>query len=441
MSSNLKTKEKSFYITTLGCPKNVADSRSMGTSLLTGGLLKADSPDESKFHIINTCTFIQTATEETIETILDAAKITKQNGQKLIVVGCFAERYPGAIEKDIPEVDFFFGTGKYDKAFELIKEKFPEEFILEPNSDLLRREILYEIKGKPYSYIKLSDGCNRACHFCIIPNLRGEYRDEKEEEILKQVKLACENGSKEICLVSQDSVFYGKDTDKLISLLHTISGIEGLEILRLLYLYPDKKTYRLLDVFKENPKIAPYFESPVQHVSESVLKNMNRTGSYSFFKELFTKAREVPGMEVRTSFILGYPGETAKDVDLLLRFVEEIKPEKLALFAFSPQEDTKAFKLKSTVSKKEAARRINLVREVYHQVLKDIHLSRMGKEYPCIVEEKENDSLIVRRFQDAPEIDEIVHIDEFSGDIKIGDIGKVRIDSFLEYDMTGTWIN
>ncbi len=412
----------------------------METSLLNEGLLPADDSDNADFHLINTCTFIQSATEETIDTILNAGKIKRKEKQKLVVVGCFAERYPNEIRDDMPEVDLVFGTGKYSQAGKIIREQFPEEFanLKEINSYLQTRENLFAIK-KPYSYVKVSDGCNRGCHFCIIPNLRGNFKDASEDQIFIDSKLAVERGAKEICIVSQDTVFYAKDTDKLKDLLQRITEIDGLEILRLLYLYPDKKTEKLLDFIIQNKKVAPYMESPIQHVSEKVLKSMNRTGSYSFFKDLFAKARQREGLEIRTSLILGYPGEKPEDVDLVLKFIEEVKPEKLALFAFSPQEGTEAAKLKSDVSKKEAARRVNLVRETHLNILKTIHLDRIGKTYDAIIDEIEDGKPIARRFQDAPEIDEVVFLEKT--DLKMGQVGKVKIQSFSEYDMDGVWVS
>ncbi|MDX1960875.1 MAG: 30S ribosomal protein S12 methylthiotransferase RimO [Leptospiraceae bacterium] len=434
-------KEKQFYITTLGCPKNIADSEHMKESLLKEGLVISNTPETADLHLINTCTFIQSATEETIETILDAGKVKKKHKQKLVVVGCFAERYPDAIARDIPEVDLSFGTGKYSEAGSILKKNFPELFGKENdfNSEILSRSIIkskLKKNSKPYAYVKVSDGCNRGCHFCIIPSLRGEFRDAPKETILKDAKLRIEEGAKEICIVSQDTVFYGKDTDKLKSILNEISELEGLEILRLLYLYPDKKTFKLLDLVLQNEKIAPYFESPVQHVSEKILKSMNRIGNANFYKELFAKARERKGLEIRTSMILGYPGETSNDVDEVIQFVKDVKPEKLALFAYSPQEGTEGFKIKSEISEKEAAHRVNLVREVHLEVLKEIHQDRVGKEFPAIIDSIETKNTIVRRYQDAPEIDEVVFVPKDSQH-KIGQIGKVKIESFLEYDMLG----
>jgi ribosomal protein S12 methylthiotransferase len=435
---------KSFYITTLGCPKNIADSGHMHESLLAQGLSPALSPEKSDFHLINTCTFIESATKETIDTILSAAKVKKKRKQKLVVVGCFAERYPTAIQTDLPEVDLLFGTGKYALAGEILKSNFPNEFqeIGEMNAEIISREKQFRNSDKkkvPYAFVKVSDGCNRGCHFCIIPNLRGEFKDISEERILLDVNKAISSGAKEICIVSQDTVFYGKSTDKLKEIINKITLQPNLELLRLLYLYPDKKTMNLLSVFQENSKIAPYLETPIQHVSEKMLKKMNRTGNLNFFKELFQKAREIQGLEIRTSIILGYPGETSDDVDEVLQFVEDVKPEKLALFAYSPQEGTKAFDLGDDITSKEKARRVNLVREAHLNVLKGIHQSRIGKFYPAIVDEINGDEAVVRRFQDAPEIDEIVRVPQ--KDFTVGQIGKVRIDSFTEYDMDGEFFS
>jgi ribosomal protein S12 methylthiotransferase len=431
---------KSFFITTLGCPKNVADSKHIEESLVNKGLVLAKSPEKSDIHLINTCTFIQSATEETIDTILNATQIKKKRKQKLVVVGCFAERYPQAIQEDIPEVDLIFGTGKYAQAGEILEKAFPEIFdkISSPEDILLAREKLHsnrKKKSKSYGFVKISDGCNRGCHFCIIPSLRGEFRDSSEENIFQDIHTALKEGAREICLVSQDTVFFGKSLDKLKDLIQKITELKDVELLRLLYLYPDKKTFQLLDVFHENPKIAPYLESPIQHVSEKILKSMNRSGNLSFFKDLFSKARQREDLEIRTSIILGYPNETSKEVDEVLEFIHTVKPEKLALFAFSPQEGTKAYSFASDLDEKEISRRVNLVREAHLEVLKEIHQSRIGKIYPAIVDEVHANETIVRRFQDAPEIDEVVFVK--NKNLQVGEIGQVRINSFFEYDMEG----
>jgi ribosomal protein S12 methylthiotransferase len=441
----MEESRKSFFITTLGCPKNTADSASIHYSLVQEGLIPSESPEDSDFHLINTCTFIQSATEETIQTILSAGEVKKSKDQKLVVVGCFSERYPTAIREDMPEVDLLFGTGRYNEAGSILKEAFPLDFGThkEFNRDIMARLSLNPIVenySKPYSYVKISDGCNRGCAFCIIPNLRGKFVDASEEDIISQTQRALLTGAKEICLVSQDTIYYNRSEEKLADLLKKLSSMKGLEILRPLYLYPDQKTYRLLDHFPSIPKIAPYLESPLQHVSETVLKNMNRSGNFEFFKDLFFKARSVvPNLEIRTSFILGFPGEKPEDVDQILRFLEEVKPEKVNLFPYSPQEGTKGCDLKGKPSDREIAKRVNLVRDLYLSQLEEMHQERLGKVYSAIVDEKAEDGIwVVRRFQDAPEMDEIVFVEQDG--LKVGDIGQVKIDSYQEYDMTGTWL-
>lgn len=413
-------------------------------SLLNEGLLPASSPEASDFHLINTCTFIQEATKETIQVIMDSVDVKKKTNQKLVVVGCFAERAGKEISEDIPEVDLHFGTGKYSEAGSLLRKAFPLDFkdLQEFNANLLER--LIESKGienysKPYAFVKISDGCNRGCAFCIIPNLRGAYRDTPKEQVIAETKRAIRAGAKEICLVSQDTVYYGKDSNKLFDLVEAIAELPELPLLRLLYLYPDKRTEKLLELYQKHSKIAPYLESPLQHISEKVLRSMNRSGSYSYFKDLFIKARALkPEIEIRTSFILGFPGETLEDVEEIIRFIQEVKPEKVNLFPYSPQEGTKGFSMPGKPKDKEIARRVNQVREVYLDTLKDIHQNRIGKVYQAIVEEVTEEGTVVRRFQDAPEIDEVVFVDQKN--LKPGDFGKVRIDSFFELDMSGTWI-
>lgn len=434
-------KQASFHITTLGCPKNVADSSHMEDSLIQKGLVPASSPEKSDFIIINTCTFITQATNETIETILDAVNLKKKRKQKLVVVGCFAERYPKEIKEEIPEIDLLFGTGKYSQAGEILSKHFPEYFQEKTHeTEILKRDLHVTSKKKTssYAYVKISDGCNRNCYFCIIPTLRGSFKDAPKEQVLQDTKKALEQGAKEICLVSQDTVFYGKSLEELTSLIQSLTELKELKILRPLYLYPDKKTYKLLDLFLNNEKIAPYFESPIQHVSERVLKSMNRFGNKNFFIDLFSKARQRKDLEIRTSIIMGYPGETAQDVDEVIQFILELKPEKLALFGFSPQEGTRAYSLAEQLDEKEIAHRVNLVREVHLEVLKEIHLSRVGNLYPAIVDEVRKNETIVRRFQDAPEMDEVVYVK--NPNLKVGQIGKVRIENFLEYDMDGVFL-
>ncbi len=409
------------------------------------GLNPASKPEEAKFHFINTCTFIKEATEETIQTILQAGEIKKEGLQRLIVVGCFAERYGHDIESDLNEVDLYFGTGKYDRAGEILKESFPYDFQDIPawEGSILERwsSNTPENLTKPYSYIKISDGCNRGCGFCIIPSLRGKFRDTDRNQIINQAKLSAELGAKELCIVSQDTISYKKDPLALRDLLIELSQIESVEIIRPLYLYPDKNTMSLLKEFPKIPKIAPYLESPLQHVSPKVLKNMNRSGDPEFFKELYQIARDsIPGMEIRTSFVIGYPGETEEDIEMLLKFLEETRPEKVNLFPYSPQEGTKGFNFPGKPKHSVTVERVNRIREFYLEYLKEIHESRIGKVFKAILDSREGGQMVARRLQDAPEMDEVVYLED-TPSLKIGTIGHLRVESFMEYDMSGTWVD
>lgn len=435
----------SYHITTLGCPKNQADSRAMEKSLLLQGFSPAENAAAAKLHIINSCAFIESAREETIQTVLDAADIKKSSpDQKIILVGCFSERYSSTIIRELPEVDLCFGTSHYDKAASIIMEHFhldtPEkEALSEQNSVYGASDHLLYRTNSVYAPVKISDGCSRSCTFCAIPSFRGRFQEREEQEILSECRELVKAGVKELCLVSQDTNAYGADPERFVDLIEKIAGVDDLKWLRLLYLYPDKKTLKILEKLGSLnlPTLVPYLESPVQHVSPSILKAMGRSGSYELYRDIFSFARGVKkDTEIRTAFLVGFPGEKTEDVDLLLRFIEEVRPEKLALFAFSPEEGTPAHSMGKKVSKKAAAERINLLREAHLDILREIQATRVGRVYPCIIEDFRDGKLIGRRPQDAPEVDEIVFIDG-TRRASMGDIIPVEINGFFEYDMTG----
>jgi ribosomal protein S12 methylthiotransferase len=441
-----------YYITTLGCPKNEADSREMEKSLLLEGFEKSDKIDKADFHIINTCAFIEEAKKETIETIFNAIEIkellnNKQKKQKIIVVGCFAERYHKEVEIEIPEVDFIFGTGLYHRAGELIRNKF--KIPLKQKVDYYK--ILESIKSykKFYAPVKISDGCDRNCSFCAIPQFRGKFRFREKAEILKEVYELSQMGIKEICLVSQDTNSYGKHYSDLISLIEEIEKMKEIEWIRLLYLYPDKKTQKILQEIYKNKykKVVPYLESPVQHVSEKILKKMNRFGNYEYFKDLFLMARELfPDLEIRTSFLIGFPEETYKDIELVKKFIEELKIEHISFFAFSPEENTLAYQYSSNIDKKEIYQKVNELQNYYDQILKTIMVKNYNKIYKCILENIKPKELHFRRPQAAPEIDDIVIVPfdykkwkESNFTIpKLGEFYEIKIMDSISYDYIGS---
>ncbi|HBS07140.1 MAG TPA: 30S ribosomal protein S12 methylthiotransferase RimO [Leptospiraceae bacterium] len=434
---------RSFFITTLGCPKNAADSRQMHRSLLREGYEPADSPYTADYHLINSCSFIESAREETIQTILEGAEIKQEHpDQKLVLVGCFTERYQAAVRDELPEVDFSFGTGLYHRTGELISEQYGPPAVHDPLQPSVFSGM--EFDGQAYAPVKLSEGCDRKCAFCAIPSFRGSFRSRDESEILEEIRDLTAEGVREVCLVSQDTNAYGGDPRKILDIIARMHEIQDLSWIRLLYMYPDARTRRFLEAWNPSdlPKLVPYLESPVQHASSKMLKAMNRAGNRKQFAELFGLAREkIPGLEIRTSLLLGFPGEDSRDIDEVHAFLDECRPEKLALFAYSPEEGTTGFNLPGMPEPGRTTDIINEVGDHHLTLLKDIHLSRQGQIYECMVDEISEDGMVVRRKQDAPEVDEVIHIDldsESPADsYNVGDLVSVKVTGFYEYDMSG----
>lgn len=438
---------RSFFITTLGCPKNVSDSRQMRRSLMREGYEPADSPYTADYHLINSCSFIESAREETIQTVLEGADIKKSHeGQKLVLVGCFTERYQAAVRDELPEVDLSFGTGLYHRTGELLKDSFGAP----PVHDAMQPSVFsgLEYQDEPYAPVKLSEGCDRECAFCAIPSFRGGFRSRPEQEILEEIRELTADGVREVMLVSQDTNAYGGDPNKILDLIHRMHEIQDLHWIRILYMYPDARTRRFLEGWNapDLPKLVPYLESPVQHASSRILKAMNRAGSRQSFADLFSLARQrIPGLEIRTSLLLGFPGEKAQDIDEIHAFLDECRPEKLALFAYSPEEGTSGFHLPGMPDEASTTEIINEIRDHHLEILKEVHLGRQGQLFECMVDEISPDGMVVRRRQDAPEVDEVIHIDFDSAKdsdgstagLKRGDLVLVRITGFYEYDMSG----
>ncbi|MCP5484069.1 MAG: MiaB/RimO family radical SAM methylthiotransferase [Spirochaetales bacterium] len=425
----------SYFITTLGCPKNQADSRQMERSLLRAGYRPVPVAEDADFHLINSCAFVESARAETIETVLSSAGLKRSRPrQKLVLVGCFAERYAGVLEDELPEVDFAFGTGRYQLAGELLSQHFgaPEAVALAGFGEFLR-------VGQTAAPVKISEGCNRGCAFCAIPTFRGAFQDIASGEILEEVRKLVAAGVREIDLVSQDTNRYGGKVENLLALLSELHQVPELTWIRLLYLYPDARTLQIWRGIVERglDRVVPYLESPVQHASDRVLRAMRRSGSYAQFVDLFGSVRSLrPELEVRTSLLLGFPGEEDSDVATVIDFVREVRPEKLALFAYSQEEDTPGFARGDPIPREEKAARLNAVREAHLEVLHELHLERVGRQFQAMIESSEG-APIVRRAQDAPEVDELVYLDAAAPGLKAGEVCTVEITGFFEYDMTG----
>jgi ribosomal protein S12 methylthiotransferase len=449
----------------------------MERSLRRRGLVLAADAPSSDFHLINSCSFIESARVETIQTVLEASGLKKDRpAQKLILAGCFSERYASAVREELPEVDLSFGTGLYHRAGELLGDRFglPQWSVADqaPGATAFAST---RISSAPYAPVKISDGCNRGCAFCAIPSFRGAFRDIARPAILAECRALVAEGVREICLVSQDTNNYGGDAGTLLDLLEELHTVEGLRWIRLLYLYPDPRTEQIWRGIAERGlcwrdaqgasggRIVPYLESPVQHVSADVLRAMRRFGSYERFRDLFGLVRAlIPDLEIRTSFLVGYPGETGADVELLQEFIAEVRPEKLALFTYSPEEGTPGYAKGDPIPAAEKARRVNQVRQVHLELLREIHRERTGRRYRCMVDsvDPRGGQLVARRAQDAPEVDEVIFVErrpaDRSGDaatrsapgpgpaektpelaLAPGDLLDVEINGFYEYDMTG----
>lgn len=428
----------SYFITTLGCPKNTADSREMERSLQKEGFAPAVSADKAELHLINSCAFIEEARLETIRTVLDAAQL-KGKKQKLILVGCFSERYAADVSRDLPEVDFSFGTGRYAEAGRLLREKFGAP---RASTAVSVAGLSIERSGLAYAPVKISDGCDRTCAFCAIPQFRGGFRSTPLDDVLAEARDLVSRGVREICLVSQDSNAYGGKPESYVDLLERLHELEDLTWIRMLYMYPDKKTEKILRAIaaRKLPKLVPYLESPVQHGSSRILKAMRRAGDPVFFADLFALAREaMPGAEVRTSILLGFPGETEEDIQEVIQFLDRARPEKLALFAYSPEEGTAGASMPDLVDPAETADRINRVREHHRQQMSAFAADLVGQSFLCMVDEAEDGELVVRRPQDAPEVDGVVYV-ENSRLIRPGELVNVEITGFTDFDLTGMLI-
>lgn len=435
----------SFHIETLGCPKNRADSRRMRASLMRLGFREAREPSEADFYLINSCSFIREAQEETIQTVFDALKVReiKSPHMKIGLVGCFVERFSDSVSSDIPELDFTIGTHRYHEVGGLITERFG----IEPAGHAANRaeEImsLGDDTARPFAWLRIAQGCNRKCAFCIIPTIRGPLKPYQLEDIERQLAedkaLRGTNAPlREVILVSQDTISQGvEEIEKIVAHLSLKHEIEWI---RLQYLFPDRRILELLDLFEKYPKLVPYLDIPFQHVSPEVLKRMKRPSDTALFDEIIEKAHRVrPDMEIRTSFIVGFPGETEDDFEMLKAFIEKHRIDKLALFRYSHETGTSAGDtLSETLTDEEKYARINELRDLHIEKRKQYALGLVGKTEVMVVDEVTPTEITLRRAQDAPESDEVVTV-YYSGaaPVAVSDMVEVTIKGYSEYAFMG----
>ena len=429
----------------LGCPKNLIDAERMMHNINEAGMELVPEDIDADVAVVNTCAFIKSAKEEAIETILDVAWLKKNRSLKgIVVTGCLAEKYREQIFEQLPEVDAAIGTGSWGNIVEAVNAVYNGEKYIKmdaPEKASLGGDRVVTTP-EHFAYIKISEGCDNRCTYCAIPGLRGKFRSRQMSEIVEEAKQLSEIGIKEVCLIGQDTTRYGEDiygVYALDSLITEVSNIPGIEWIRILYCYPDKITDSLIDVIAKNKKVVKYIDMPIQHISDPVLKRMNRRGGEKEIRETISKLREkVPGIVLRTSLIVGFPGETKEDFDKLHEFVKKGNFERLGVFAYSREEDTPAYDFDKQVSEKTKERRRDILMLEQQRVHAAYNESLIGKTLKVIVEgyDKVAESYFGRCFADAPDIDGKIFFSA-SKRLKEGTFVNVVITEVFDYDLLG----
>jgi ribosomal protein S12 methylthiotransferase len=429
-----KLKKDRVNVITLGCSKNMVDSEILMHQLKENKFdVIHDSEEDANIVIINTCGFIDRAKEESINTILlYAEEKVEGNIEKLYVTGCLSERYKADLEREIPEVDAYFGTMELPALLEKLEADYKQ--------DLIGERML--LTPPHYAYLKISEGCNRTCSFCAIPLMRGKHISRTIESLVDETKKLAKNGVKEIMLIAQELTYYGLDIYKkraLGELLEALNNVDGIEWIRLHYAYPSKFPTEVFDSIQALPKVCNYLDMPLQHISDQVLKNMRRQISKEETTELIKTAREkVPGIALRTTFLVGFPGETDADFSELMDFVKEMRFERVGVFQYSHEENTSAFEFTDDIPAEIKEERANKLMELQREISAELNQEKIGKEMKVLIDRKESGYFIGRSEFDSPEVDNEVLI-EAKGNtyVRIGDFAHVRIFDSTEYDLYG----
>lgn len=437
----MKLKNK-VYFHTLGCSKNDVDTSVMESLLDSEKYVLEQDPYAADVIVVNTCGFIDAAKEESIDAILNFAKLKEENLKKLILAGCLAQRYANDLLAEIPEADGVVGTGNLKDINQVLDSAFMDNKIA-ATSDLNSEYIEHTKKTSVNvtEYVKISEGCNNNCTYCIIPKLRGKNRSRAVEDIVKEIEYLVEKGTREVILIGQNTTDYGIDIYKeysLAKLIREISKIEKLKWIRVLYLYPDNFSDELIEEFKTNDKLLKYADIPLQHHSDKILKLMNRRTSLKEIVNLVEKLKkEIPGIVLRTTYIVGFPGEDESDFEILKKFVSEGHFTRLGVFTYSREEGTPAYLMPGQVDEEVKEKRQNEIMEIQMEVSQKILEGFVDKELTVLVEEKVDDNTFVgRSYIDAPEIDGCTYITA-DKDLEIGSFVKVKITDSMEYDLIG----
>lgn len=441
MHSNFKymrtksLKKNKINVITLGCSKNVYDSEVlMGQLRASGKDVTHEAPADQKGNIIviNTCGFIDNAKEESVNMILNYVD-KKEQGivDKVFVTGCLSERYKPDLQKEIPNVDQYFGTTELPGLLKALGADYRHELLGERLTTT----------PKNYAYLKIAEGCDRPCSFCAIPLMRGKHVSQPIEKLVKEAEGLARDGVKELILIAQDLTYYGLDLYKkrnLAELLENLAKVEGIEWIRLHYAFPSGFPMDVLELMNREPKICNYIDIPLQHISDSVLKSMRRGTTQEKTTKLLKEFREaVPGMTIRTTLIVGYPGETEEDFQILKNWVEEMRFERLGCFTYSHEENTHAYLLEDDVPADVKQQRANEIMEIQSQISWELNQEKVGKTFRCIIDRKEGAHFVARTEFDSPDVDNEVLIDASLAYLKTGEFVNIKITEATEFDLYG----
>ena len=424
-------KKNTINVVTLGCSKNVYDSEVLMGQLKAGGK-NVVHEQEGNIVVINTCGFINNAKEESINTILEYVQ-QKEAGliDKVFVMGCLSERYKPDLEKEIPDVDQYFGTSELPALLKVLGADYKHELIGERLTTT----------PKNYAYLKISEGCDRPCSFCAIPLMRGAHISTPIEALVTEAEKLAAKGVKELILIAQDITYYGLDLYKkraLADLLRALVKVEGIEWIRIHYAFPTGFPMDVIEVMKEEPKICNYLDIPLQHISDPILASMKRGTTQEKTTKLLKKFREaMPEMAIRTTLIVGYPGETQADFEALKSFVKEMRFDRLGCFTYSHEENTTAYDLEDNVPEEVKLARANEIMEIQSQISWELNQQKIGKAFRCLIDRKEGNYFVGRTEYDSPDVDNEVLIDAKKHYVKTGDFVEVKIIDATDYDLYG----
>ncbi len=433
----MKTKtlrQDKVNVITLGCSKNLVDSEDLITQLQANDYVVVHDSNEEDANVIivNTCGFIDLAKEESVNTILQYADVKKQGGiDKLYVTGCLSQRYKDDLEKEIPEVDAYFGTLELPGLLAKLNADYKHELIGE--------RVL--TTPQHFAYLKISEGCNRTCSFCAIPLMRGKHVSKTIEALVKEAENLARIGVKELMLIAQELTYYGLDIYKerqLPQLLHALAAVEGIEWIRLHYAYPSKFPLDIFTAMAELPQVCNYLDIPLQHASDTVLERMRRQITQAETRELIAEARQrVPGIAIRTTMLVGFPGETEEEFQQLCDFVEDMRFDRLGVFQYSHEEDTRAYDMEDDVPAEVKAERASRLMKIQQSISLGFNEAKVGKTFKVLFDRKEGEHFVGRTEFDSPEVDNEVLVSAKDQYVRLGDYAQVHITDATDYDLIG----